>query len=344
MRVILAFSAFALALAAGNPPCNMTKNFKETCDDFCNYKCSFHDEGEPEGLQNITIYRITPTNVTGVQNKDTGDPQGDIGFYFTSKMKDADCAKHPEKAGCFLNHHGSELFGAFRIEFDGGYGLYQECNPNRVTVSKGRFPWSKKVGFDDTRNFSCGLGCISPTAEKGCGKPFGGKHNSSAAQKLQCWCDSTNRHLTALGREKFLIPSFVTGVTGGYWYTTPVAGECKKGEPVGTNGCTWRLVETIKYINSTCLNDKIDDAVIKHGHRCFGLCAKPLNKTGKCYNTCYSAVLRTGGMKPEEFVDPFELAFSQDDPAKGGCASLKPAPCQGEQCGPPTAAPVLSLV
>ena len=41
--------------------------------------------GETGAIQNRTIFRITPRNVTGIQNKDTGDAPGDVGFMLSKK-------------------------------------------------------------------------------------------------------------------------------------------------------------------------------------------------------------------------------------------------------------------
>ena len=45
-------------------------------------------------------------------------------------------------------------------------------------------------------------------------------------------------------------PNWYTVVNsfGGHWYSTPAAGQCKAGEALGTNDCTWRLVADEKYM------------------------------------------------------------------------------------------------
>ena len=51
---------------------------------------------------------------------------------------------------------------------------------------------------------------------------------------------------------------------GGYWYSTPAAGECKgDARPADGSGCTWRTVKTEKYTNASCVTAKVDAAVEK---------------------------------------------------------------------------------
>lgn len=66
-------------------------------------------------------------------------------------------------------------------------------------------------------------------------------------------------------------------LVGGNWFSTPAAGQCPAGAAVGTNGCTWRIVDTIRVINASCANARIFAAVQQHaldsGASCFGGCA-----------------------------------------------------------------------
>lgn len=47
------------------------------CDDFCANKCSL---AGPNRRENRTVYRVTPYNVSGLRDKDTGDAAGDLFF------------------------------------------------------------------------------------------------------------------------------------------------------------------------------------------------------------------------------------------------------------------------
>ena len=103
--------------------------------DFCNFKCAFYnassdlptDSGKP---QNITLYRITPFNVSGIVNKNTGDAPGDVRFFLERKNITQECAKDPHSFGCFLD--GDNMYGKFTVEVDGLWGPYHQsgyCAP-----------------------------------------------------------------------------------------------------------------------------------------------------------------------------------------------------------------------
>jgi hypothetical protein len=95
------------------------------CADFCTYKCGFWnassdlptETGKP---QNITLYRITPFNVSGIINKNTGDAPGDVGFFLERKNITQQCAKDPHSFGCFLD--GDNMYSQFTVEVDGAWG------------------------------------------------------------------------------------------------------------------------------------------------------------------------------------------------------------------------------
>ena len=102
------------------------------------------------------------------------------------------------------------------------------------------------------------------------------------------------------------------------------------GAPLGTNGCTWRLLETRKYVNATCVDLKADLAVEIHGKRCFDRCPQPLNRNTDCYLDCYRNTLmgdpyqNLTAIEPEKMIVPWKRAFEKDDPSEGGCPPIRP--------------------
>jgi hypothetical protein len=116
------------------------------------------------------------------------------------------------------------------------------------------------------------------------------------------------------------------------WYSTTEQAQCKGSAPLGTGGCSWRLVETRKYANATCVDSKADSAVEKHGSRCFDKCPQPLNHTTDCYLDCYRNTLmgdasqNITAIKPEAIIEPWKKALAEDDPDAGGCPPVKPSP------------------
>ena len=190
----------------------MSRPAGEVCEDFCTSKCSFYNEslGETGQPTNITVYRITPKNTTGIQNKDTGDAPGDISFYLARKNLTQQCARDPTSFGCFLD--GDNIYGKFVVEIDGQYGPYFECNPinvyddedGRRSITGEAAEWGEtnypQPSFIDTRTFECGQGCLSPTKDD-CHiyKEVNGSQGFGGA--YQCFCDGTARHNKTVGRE-----------------------------------------------------------------------------------------------------------------------------------------------
>lgn len=434
-------SAIAIGVA---PPCDLSKPGDELCADFCNYKCGFYNvsAGEDGTIKTKTLYRITPPNVTGIKNKDTGDAPGDISFWLSKKNLTQQCAQDPTAFGCFLD--GDNLYGAFVVEMDTQFGPYFECNP--VNVMGKRDPYHPL--WVDTRTFDCGQGCLFPIDGKGCVDPWGRPQKNGTTGfggAVQCFCDGTARHNKTVGVElmpfavqpspgpsswppqcslSFDAPkiqncirgkgykeikgwSFAStaslacdacskddkcegwatldnetahlfagrpwlhykdgciaglkhhnpyhgnswgnaGNVGGFWYSTPITAECKPGQAVGTNGCTWRVVSAV-YKNASCIDKLVDSAVENHGKVCFDMCAQPLNHTSTCYLYCYRDTLlghpglNISKMQDSQIVDPWKHGFDETDPSKGGCPVVQPAHCEGTQCGPPTPSEFESL-
>ena len=137
------------------------------------------------------------------------------------------------------------------------------------------------------------------------------------------------------------------GDLGGSWYSTPLTAECAAGQPLGKEGCSWRVVEET-YRNASCVDGLVDRAVERRGAACLGACKQPLNRTGDCYLDCYKntllgdAVYNLSAMGREEIVAPWEGGF-----APGGCPVVQPAACKGPQCGdhlrPPHRNPMVEM-
>jgi|EP01049_Picozoa_sp_SAG25_P010188 hypothetical protein len=108
---------------------------------------------------------------------------------------------------------------------------------------------------------------------------------------------------------------------GTRWYSTLEDGDCD--DPT-TGSCQWRLVETVKKVNSTCMSMHMHTALEKSGEHCFNRCAQPTNSSSMCYIECfYEALLgpdggRTtpaeGGLNGTQIVGLWLQAFA-DCPA-----------------------------
>ena len=98
---------------------------------------------EPVGLVNITVYRVSPLTYPGLDNMDTGDPSGDVGFGMWEIMMPMDCrssAQH-NNIGCGGTTAGTgtgkyikpgdptNVYEEFTVEVNSLFGEYNDCNP-----------------------------------------------------------------------------------------------------------------------------------------------------------------------------------------------------------------------
>jgi len=111
----------------------------------------------------------------------------------------------------------------------------------------------------------------------------------------------------------------------GNWYSTQKAGQCS-GKVVDVN-CWWRLAETHRTVNSTCVDDRIVAAVQKRRPECWEVCPQPTNRSSACYLSCLFETMlgnATQGLKPMtkiELVEPFVTAF-RAPVHEGGCPAV----------------------
>ena len=133
------FAATAAASALRPDECNASvtsdADVHGVCKAFCSNKCSFYNSSDNETptRENITIYRISPKNVTDLANHDTGDAPGDIGFFLSEKALKAECERNPTDIACFLA--GENVYVSWLVEIDGKFGPYHMCNPTNGNAS-----------------------------------------------------------------------------------------------------------------------------------------------------------------------------------------------------------------
>merc|ERR1712086_53358 len=112
-------------------------------------------------LQNISIYRLTPINYTGVTNMDTGDAAGDVMFGLNQMLLPQLCPMEPDFTWCanrqYLSGGGAHMvYTQFTVESDARFGEYNACNPNADTgifecetsSSNAQVPSQCAAGFD----------------------------------------------------------------------------------------------------------------------------------------------------------------------------------------------------
>ena len=110
---------------------------------------------------NLTLYRITPRNYTGLRNFDTGSAAGDafFGLYELSAPIECDGKNSRSNLLCqnepILQIPGFNVYTRTIVEADARFGDYSECNPDPDTgvFACGHFHFHHRAcWFNDTEN------------------------------------------------------------------------------------------------------------------------------------------------------------------------------------------------
>lgn len=296
------------------------------------------------GSVDLTVYRITPRNYTGLTNLDSGDARGDVYFGLYEFSLPIVCRDDPHIANCrnipILSIPGYNVYTQFAIEADERFGGYTGCNPdpdNGTFVCWG--PRNDTCWDDDpvaARTFasSCRAGecrCVAFDSESV------GRETCSMCEGNASWHSDTPmwRQIERLGR-----------TLNGSWFSTQRPGQCQPGQRVGVD-CWWRVKEQVRNVNASCVSDRLVDAVTSRGPGCFAGCGtQAANRSSPCFIGClYDTLVGPAGawatpsaapavrsMTPDEIVAPFLRSFATDDPAQGGCPEVPPCP---PPCVPP---------
>ena len=120
-----------------------------SCEQYCSGRCSLagppvDGAPNPRTRQNLTVFRMTAANVTGLANKDTGDAAGDMVFNMGERARPLECRHAAAPSGSMCGGTGTQswllqsslVYLQFVIEVDGSWGPYQPCNLN-LTIHSG---------------------------------------------------------------------------------------------------------------------------------------------------------------------------------------------------------------
>jgi len=308
---------------------------------------------------NLTLYRITPRNYTGIADLDTGDAAGDAFFGLYEKAAPVVCRDRDPRSGSsalcgnspILQIPGFNVYTATKVEADARMGDYAQCNPSldtgvfRCSIFAGSLPDGSTPKHQCWYNFT--------------GRPEWKAEFADVCEMSECGCDAV--YSLSVGREH---PStsrafkprpkppagdlkqyvgWAAGQLGrmlnGTWYSTRKAGQCKVGQQIGKD-CWWRETEQPRVVNATCVNDNMVRAVQSRQPSCFKDCPRPNDQTSDCWVQCLFETMVGNATKSPPLpptpkaviVRAFEQSFESDSPAKGGCADVLPCP---EPCTPP---------
>lgn len=373
-----------------------------SCANFCAGRCAPFSSGKlpvpakpsDNGTQirNVTWYRFTPRSIRQeLANTNTGDVDGDLGFFLDRRALTARCALEPTSLRCFLAPWSEIVFARWELAVDTGWGPYLACNP----------AYSNPNGTSwDLSHYMCSQACVVPPF---CGDVVRKNNTKGGDGQVTCYCERANRtvgvesmgsptlkaeaspvsatqHLPAVCRfgassgaysgtpalpagaclhgekikswqgsdlnsvsapccaaceppectgfsvtkrtnaasyqcetlrgavtpeiptngticigssERDPLPGGswnwgVMGVSGGAWYSTPAVGQCLgDSRPGDGSGCTWKILSKPSFIESTCVNEHLDAAVMKAAPSCFAGCGKPVEPNSECFYRCY---------------------------------------------------------
>lgn len=270
------------------------------CEDYCAGTCPFRNNMSSPGSQNLTVYRMTPWNVTDLADHDTGDAAGDLGFLLLKYLSSSECKPPLITRSCFLDDR--TLLGKFEVEFDAQFGPYLKCNPNYI----------EGTDWLNMSDWLCGYGYPGPDL-----------WSPSAGE-----CPNCDRANVSVGADpamhRWNDKRSLASYFGGIWYSTPSRGQCTDGHvPNDGSGCTWRLLEAASFVNASCVAHRLFAIVKKAQPSCFVNCG-PDDKPGThCFIKCVEdTVLGNStrpGIDPKPMVDALIEAFDATD----GCPVVK---------------------
>eukprot|EP00035_Acanthoeca_spectabilis_P015292 m.304224 g.304224 ORF g.304224 m.304224 type:complete len:341 (+) comp16337_c0_seq16:131-1153(+) len=277
---------------------------------FCSGACPFRPNISTAGVENLTVYRLTPWNVRDLGQHDTGDAAGDLGFTLLKYTENSNCTPPYNTEECFLDDY--PIVGEFNVLFDGNYGPYLHCNPTPIAGSN---------GLVDLQNFTCLY--TAPTYPN----PWSPSHGQGCSPP----CDRVN---VTVGKDPAhhvwpgtkAAKSVMSSYFGGYWYSTTKRSECTGTRLPGdgkTPTCSWKLVDNPRFVNATCLAGVLFGELKAINPGCFTACGPAAGRGNPCFTQCVkSTVLGTPGMNNgvsvPRMVAAWESAFT------GKCPILPP--------------------
>ena len=121
-----------------------------------------------------------------------------------------------------------------------------------------------------------------------------------------------------------------TSVSGGSWFSTPAAGQCVGTyRPGDGSGCTWRIRGRPTFIESTCVNNKLDEAIVNSKPACFkdDDLAAMVNRSSECFYRClrrasHSGTASADALRSDIIRPTFLHAWPNGGNVTGQCATV----------------------
>jgi len=256
---------------------------------------------------NITVYHeyASAFEYLGLANQNTGDLRGDAFFVLRSLLLPLECTasvprahfdcSNPEENGTSTNVVSEHI-----VMVNTPFGTYARCNEDVAHQS-----YSCDCG-DHPSPIPCTSAAVGRADVRS-------RYNGHApAPGDPCW---------AFWRLNLALK------TGGTWYSTLEAGECRADL---ARPCFWRVLRNGRRIRALCLVSRVRGAIEAHNRTCFEACAQPRNASTPCYigcamSTLLGAAAATRAVHADEgqgmpfgvIESVWRAAFSP--PASGGC-------------------------
>ena len=317
---------------------------------------------------NLTLYRVTPRNYTGIADLNTGDAAGDAFFGLYEKSAPVKCRDWDPRLGSsalcgnspILQIPGFNVYTATKVEADARMGDYAQCQPDPHTGAFQCYVFAPPVpkpmrqcwyNFTSRPEWKTEFAGVCKMSDCGCAAVF----SLSVGREYPCMmgggrpgpCASTilppaGFNTTGVVDVKQYVgwaSNELSRIMNGTWYSTRKAGQCKAGQQIGKD-CWWREIEQTRMVNATCVNDNMVRAVQLRQPSCFKECPRPNDQKSDCWVQClFETIVGNATKSPPlpptpkaVIVRAFEQSFESDSPAKGGCADVLPCP---EPCHPP---------
>jgi hypothetical protein len=283
---------------------------------------------------NLTMYHVNQGTFSGVTNMDLADAGGDALFDFRIPSQLWSCTRQAGKSQFPSQCDNPEEFApptqlvvtkVVVTVLAGSVGRYSRCN---LCPDDGVTPFAPVDPSDPAGSCPAGGSCTCTKGSYSCwpntkagwygpvgsldpGKAFYVHHSAPNFAPNPYDGETSQRWESNLANR-----------TGGLWYSALQEGE----------GKYWRLAETVKKVNASCMSVHWSQRLEKNAVGCFKGCPQPTNSSSMCYIECFFEGLlgpdggrmtpAVGGLTGEEIIGLWLDAFAAC-PALGDLKDLK---------------------